>query len=80
LFSLESRVSSAQTFNDNAALAMSVVKAIESTDMVKQTIKQAADTFSECAKIVVKALDEVQSIHPFIGGRRTMPFRKYIKY
>jgi len=57
-----------QTLKDNTTLAVSLVSAVESTDLAKQTIKQAADTFSDCAKVVVKALDEVQKIHPFIAG------------
>ena len=55
----------------NAAPFIPIIKATvagaEQTDMAK-AIKEGIDKFSESMPIFMKALDELKSLHPFIGG------------
>jgi hypothetical protein len=43
------------------------VAAVEQTDVVK-AIKDGIDKFAEGMPVLMNALDELKTIHPFIGG------------
>jgi hypothetical protein len=61
----------ANTTQNNAAaflpIAEATVVAFGQTDMGK-AIKQGIDKFSEGIPVLMSALDELKSLHPFIGG------------
>lgn len=44
------------------------VKALMNTPQIAETIRKGVDTFMEVAPPLMKALDEVAKIHPFISG------------
>jgi len=56
---------------ENAAPFIPIIKATvagaEQTQTAK-AIKERIDKFSESMPIFMKALDELRSLHPFIGG------------
>jgi len=56
---------------ENAAPYVPIIKATaagaEQTEIAK-AIKERIDKFSESMPIFMKALDELRSLHPFIGG------------
>jgi hypothetical protein len=48
-------------------LITATVAAAEQSDFAK-AIKQRIDKFSEGMPVLMKALDELKALHPFIGG------------
>jgi len=48
-------------------------KALLETPQIAQTIQKGVNAFMEVAPSLVRALDEVAKIHPFIGGA-SLPF------
>ena len=48
-------------------LITATVAAAEQSDIAK-AIKQRIDKFSEGMPVLMKALDELKALHPFIGG------------
>jgi hypothetical protein len=61
----------AATTQDDAAPSVPIIKAtvtaVQQTDMAK-AIKDEINKFSEGMPIFLNALDELKSLHPFIGG------------
>ena len=43
-------------------------KALMDTPQIAETIQKGVDTFMEAVPALMKALDEVAKIHPFISG------------
>ena len=44
------------------------VKALMDTPQIAETIQNGVNTFMEAVPILMKALDEVAKVHPFISG------------
>ena len=48
-------------------------KALMDTPQIAESIQKGVNTFMEAVPILMKALDEVAKVHPFISGTR--PFQ-----
>ena len=48
------------------------VKALMDTSGITETIQKGVNTFMETVPILMKALDEVAKIHPFISGKSSL--------
>ena len=49
------------------------MKALLDTSQIADAIEKGANTFMEAVPSLMKALDEVAKIHPFISGERHPP-------
>ena len=68
LFPLDDIVDTAQrTVSPLTPIIQASVAAAEQTDIGK-AIKEGIDRFSEGMPVLMNALDELRTLHPFIGG------------
>ena len=50
------------------------MKAVMDTPQIAEAIKDGVNTFMEAVPSLMKALDEVAMIHPFISGTSSFPW------